>query len=132
MIGLDTNVLVRFIAQDDPRQSLLATKFIEKLNNETPGYIPLLVLVELVWVMQSCYGVTKQELILMIEKLLKAKELVVENAETAIKALNLFAQSKADFADCLIERSAHHAGCIYTVTFDNQSAKTAGMKSLIT
>ena len=132
MIGLDTNVLVRFIAQDDAKQSLAATNLIEKLDNETPGFISLVVLIELVWVMQSCYDATRAEIITIVDRLLRTKELVIENAETAIKALNLFVQSKADFADCLIERSANYAGCLYTVTFDNQSAKTAGMKSLNT
>lgn len=130
MIGLDTNVLVRFIAQDDPIQSPVASTLIEKLSSETPGYITLVSLVELVWVMQSCYGSTKLEIIDIMERLLRTQELIVENAETAIKALNLFSKSKADFADCLIERSANSAGCIYTVTFDDKSAKTAGMKHL--
>jgi len=131
MIGLDTNVLVRFIAQDNVKQSAIATKFIDQLDNETPGFITLVTLVELVWVMQSCYNATKPEIITIMEMLFKTKELVVENAETAMKALHLFAKSKADFADCLIERSANNAGCSYTVTFDDKSAKTVGMKHLI-
>lgn len=131
MIGLDTNVLVRFIAQDDTKQSPVATAFIEKLDSETPGFITLITLVELVWVMQSCYAATKPEIISIMEMLLRTQELIVENAETAIKALTMFSKSKADFADCLIERSANSAGCIYTVTFDDKSAKTAGMKHLV-
>jgi len=131
MIGLDTNVLVRFIAQDNVKQSAIASKFIDQLDNETPGFITLVTLVELVWVMQSCYNATKPEIITIMEMLFKTKELVVENAETAMKALNLFTKSKADFADCLIERSANTAGCSYTVTFDDKSAKTIGMKHLI-
>lgn len=130
MIGIDTNVLVRYIAQDDAKQSPIATALIEKLNAETPGYITLVSLVELVWVMQSCYDATKSEIVDILNKLLRTQELIIENAETVFKALTLFSKSKADFADCLIEQSANSAGCAYTVTFDAKSAKTAGMRHL--
>jgi predicted nucleic-acid-binding protein len=131
MIGLDTNVLVRYIAQDDIKQSAIATAFINKLDNATPGFVTIVTLIELVWVMQSCYKATKPEIIAILEMLLRTQELVVENAETAMKALGLFSKSKADFSDCFIERSAHSAGCSHTVTFDDKSAKTAGMQHLV-
>lgn len=128
MIGLDTNVLVRYIAQDDAKQSPRATALITALSPENPGFITLVTLLELVWVMQGCYDASKPEIIAILETLLRTQELVVENAETAIKALHVFAKSKADFADCLIERSANKAGCKHTVTFDGNAAKTAGMR----
>lgn len=128
MIGLDTNVLVRYIAQDDEKQSPQATAFINTLSSENPGFIPLVSLVELVWVMQSCYSATKPEIVAILDMLLRTQELLVENAETAIRALTVFSASKADFSDCIIERSANKAGCEYTVTFDGSAAKTAGMQ----
>jgi predicted nucleic-acid-binding protein len=128
MIGLDTNVLVRYIAQDDQKQSPLATNLIDSLTSEAPGFIALVSLVELVWVMQGCYDATKEEVVNILRKVLQTKVLVVENAETVIKALNMFSQSKADFADCLIERSAVAAGCEYTATFDRDAAKSADMR----
>jgi len=128
MIGLDTNVLVRYIAQDDVKQSARATTLINSLSSENPGFITLVSLVELVWVMKSCYSATKQEIIAILETLMRTQELLVENAETAMKALAVFSGSKADFSDCLIERSANKAGCEYTATFDANAAKTAGMK----
>lgn len=128
MIGLDTNVLVRYIAQDNSKQSPRATTIINALSRETPGFITLVSLVELVWVMQGCYNATKPEIVAVLEMLLRTQELVVENAETAIKALHVYAGSKADFSDCLIERSAIKAGCEYIVTFDRAAAKTAGMR----
>lgn len=130
MIGLDTNVLVRFIAQDDKKQSPVATALIETLDSETPGFVTLVSLVELVWVMQSCYNATKPEIITILSKLLRTGELIIENAEIVFKAVNLFSISKADFADCLIERSANAAGCVRTLTFDIKSAKSAGMEQL--
>jgi predicted nucleic-acid-binding protein len=128
MIGLDTNVLVRYIAQDDQKQSPLATNVIDSLTSEAPGFITLVSLVELVWVMQGCYDATKEEVVNILRKVLQTKVLVVENAETAIKSLNMFSQSRADFADCLIERSAVAAGCEYTATFDRDAAKGADMR----
>ncbi len=128
MIGLDTNVLVRYIAQDDPKQSPRATALVNALTNEEPGFIPLVSLVEMVWVMQGCYNVTKSEIVTILDMIFRTQVLVVENAETAIKALNVFSESKADFADCLIERSASKFGCEYTVTFDGNAVKTAGMR----
>ncbi len=128
MIGLDTNVLVRYVAQDDPEQSSKATRLIESLTVDAPGYVGVVSVVELVWVLTSCYSATKSEVCEVLETLLRTKELVVSNAETVWKALRLFRESKADFADCLIERSADEAGCSYTATFDQGAAKSCGMR----
>ena len=128
MIGLDTNVLVRYIAQDDSKQSPKATAIIDALSRDNPGFITVVSLVELVWVMQGCYNANKAEIVAILEMLLRTQELLVENAEIAIKALNIFAGSKADFADCIIERSANQAGCEFTFTFDANAAKTARMR----
>lgn len=128
MIGLDTNVLVRYLAQDETKQSSRATALIDSLTRESPGFVTIVTLVELVWVMQGCYNSTKAEVIAILQMLLRTQELVVENTETAIKAINVFAGSKAEFSDCLIERSANTAGCAYTLTFDGDAAKTAGMR----
>jgi len=130
MIGLDTNVLVRYIAQDDIKQSALATNLIHSLTKESPGFITLVSVVELVWVMQSCYQSTKQEVVKILETLTATRELMIENSETVIKAIRVFSNSKADFSDCLIERSANTAGCEYSVTFDVDAIKHAGFKGL--
>ncbi len=130
MIGLDTNVLVRYIAQDDAKQSPKATALIGSLTSDNPGFIAQVSLVELVWVMQSCYEATKPEIVAILETLLSTRELLVENAETAINALKIFAKSKADFSKCLIERSANKAGCEYSVSFDTKAVKTAGFQLL--
>lgn len=130
MIGLDTNVLVRYITQDDPVQSAKASELIESLTTDSPGYISLVSIVELVWVLQSCYQSAKSEVVLVLETLLRTRELTVEQAEIIWQALRKFVASKGDFADCLIERSAHAAGCKYTATFDLNAVKAAGMKRL--
>jgi len=128
MIGLDTNVLVRYIAQDDPIQSKKATALIESLTADSPGYVTLVALVEVVWVLGRAYGADRSEIALVVETLLRTKELVVEAADTVWKALRLYAGSSADFADCLIERACHEAQCEYTATFDTKAAKIAGMR----
>lgn len=128
MIGLDTNVLVRYIAQDDVKQSPKATRLIESLTVDAPGYVSIVSVVELVWVLSGCYSSTKGEICEVLETLLRTKEILVAHPDTVWKALRLFKEGKADFADCLIERSANEAGCRYTTTFDRNAANHCGMK----
>ena len=127
MIGLDTNVLVRYIMQDDARQSASATRLVESLSVESPGFVPLVSVVELAWVLSSAYALDRGQVVQAFESLLRSKELVVERAEIVWKALRVFRNANADFADCLIERSAAVAGCDRTMTFDRGAAKGCGM-----
>jgi predicted nucleic-acid-binding protein len=127
MIGLDTNVLVRYVTQDDPTQSAVAVKLMNSLSAESPGFVPLVVAVELVWVLQSCYDARRTAVAQVLEALLRSKELEVERAELVWQALRHFSSSRADFADCLIERCAHAEECQYTATFD-KNAVAAGMR----
>lgn len=131
MIGLDTNVLVRYVTQDDPVQSPKASELIESLTPFAPGFVSLVCVVELVWVLQSCYQSAKGDVVTVLETLLRTRELTIEHAEIIWKALRRFTASKADFADCLIERCGHAAGCEYTATFDLNAAKTVGMQRLV-
>lgn len=128
MIGLDSNVLVRYIAQDDPVQSPKATRLIESLSADDPGYVSLVSVVELVWVLMRCYSSSTSEICVVLETLLRTKEIIVANADVAWKAVRLFKTNNADFADCLIERSASDAGCGYTATFDRGAVKNCGMR----
>ncbi|MBV4479101.1 PIN domain-containing protein [Pseudomonas khavaziana] len=130
MIGLDTNVLVRYVTQDDPIQSAKASELIESLTTASPGFISLVSVVELVWVLQSCYQSAKSDVVTVLETLLRTRELTVEHAEVIWQALRRFVANKGDFADCLIERCAHAAGCEYTATFDLNAVKAAGMKRI--
>jgi predicted nucleic-acid-binding protein len=131
MIGLDTNVVVRYFAQDHERQSAQATKLMDSLTSEAPGFISTVVLVELVWVMQGAYKATKAEIVSILQQLLQTRELIVQDAEVALQALARFSNSKAGFADCLIERIGCRHGCEHTVTFESNAANTAGMRRLI-
>jgi predicted nucleic-acid-binding protein len=130
MVGIDTNVLVRYIAQDDAKQAALATKLIESLSTAEPGFISLVTLVEAVWVMEDVYAATRERIGDIVEGLLQSEALVVEAAESAWRALTSFRAGKADFADCLIARVCAREGCSVTWTFDRTAARDGGMKLL--
>jgi predicted nucleic-acid-binding protein len=127
MIGLDTNVLVRYIMQDDPKQSPKASALIESLNADNLGFITLVSIVELYWVLTTSYDLTGQQVKQALEALLRTKQIIVDRADQVLRALRVFDDGKADFADCLIERTAVSAGCEQTMTFDVGAAKHAGM-----
>jgi hypothetical protein len=127
MIGLDTNVLVRYIMQDDPRQSARATALVESLDIDRPGFVGLVSVIELYWVLTSCYHLTNDQVKQALDALLRTKQIVVDRSDQVLRALRVFDPGKGDFADCLIERIAASAGCEQTMTFDVNAAKHAGM-----
>jgi predicted nucleic-acid-binding protein len=127
MIGLDTNVLVRYIMQDDAKQAALANKLIEGLTEASPGYISLVAIVELVWVLESAYDLTRQQVTSALRNLLSVNVFKVDRVAIVASALRTYAEGTADVADCLIERSSALAGCRCTMTFDRAAAKTGGM-----
>lgn len=127
MIGLDTNVLVRYLAQDDPRQSAQASALIESLSAERAGVVTTIALVESLWVMEDVYAAGRERLAEIVEALLQTDALVVESAEQVWRALAGFRKSKADFADHLIARLCEARGCAATYTFDKAAARDSGM-----
>jgi predicted nucleic-acid-binding protein len=127
MIGLDTNIVVRYLTHDDPAQTTAAVRVMDSLSSDSPGFLTLIVITELVWVLETSYRFKKKEVEQALETLLRSKELVIERAEIVAQALRKFSTSHADFADCLIERSAHAAECQHVLTFDRNAA-AAGMK----
>ena len=127
MIGLDTNTLVRYVMQDDAKQSAKATRLIESLAPEAAGFVSVIALIELVRILSSCYDLKREQIAQALDALLRAKELVLDRAEQVGQALRVFRASSADFADCLIERTAHAAGCDRTMTFDRSAASSVGM-----
>jgi predicted nucleic-acid-binding protein len=128
MTGLDTNVIVRYLTHDHAAQTAAAVRVMDSLSTDSPGFLSLIVIVELVWVLEACYRFKKSEIGQVLEALLRSKELVVERAEIVLQALRKFSAGQGDFADCLIERSGHAAECRYTLTFDRNAANGADMK----
>jgi predicted nucleic-acid-binding protein len=131
VIGLDTNVVVRYLTQDDPKQAPIATKVMEKtLNRDEPGFISLVVLAEVVWVLVSLYSVNRSGVADVVGELLTTEQLHVESAELVWRAKRRYEASKADFSDALIAECAIAAGCKRTVTFDRTAAATSGFELL--
>ena len=131
MIGLDTNVLVRYLVQDDPRQSAIATRFIEgTLSAEDPGFVASVTLCEIAWVLAESYGADRKRIREVIERLLATKQLVVEQAELVWKALRAWEGVNTDFSDALIGQIAIAHGGEKTVTFDRTAARLPGFELL--
>jgi len=130
MIALDTNVVIRYLTQDDKKQSLIANKVFEKtLTPNKQGFISLIVLTEIVWVLEACYDVNKPNIISIINSLTSSKNLIVEQSHVVRIATTLFTDKNADFSDALIFSIANHAGCEKTLTFDKKAA-SIGMTKL--
>ena len=124
MIGLDTNVLVRYIVQDDPEQAAAAARLIEgRCTARSPGYVSVPVLVELVWVLTTAYRHGKALVVAVIRQILRTAEFTVEDRDTILAALREFESGAADFADCLIAHRNHARGCPRTYTFDRRAAR---------
>ena len=131
MIGLDTNVIIRYVAQDDARQSAAATRLMEgSLSAETPGYITLVTLCEVAWVLAECYGADRERIRTVIEGLLETRQIVVESAEVAWRALRAWQGTSADFSDALIGEIALAAGAKKVLTFDKAAAKLGSFELL--
>ncbi len=127
MIGLDTNVLVRYITQDHDKQSALANSLIDSLDESSPGHVTLATVAELNWVFESVYDVTRQQFVEVMQTLMSLDNIKLDRVAVVASAVRMYAASKADFSDCLIERLCSHAGCHRTMTFDKAAAKMAGM-----
>lgn len=124
MIGLDTNVLVRFIVQDDPAQSRIATRLIEtKLTLECKGFVSSVVLCEVLWVLKRAYRQPKEQLLAVVKLILETEVLEIENRDSAWRAYYDFDEGVADFSDYYIAQINKAHGAPVTVTFDECALK---------
>ena len=125
MIGLDTNVLVRFVVQDDPEQAEAAGRLIEtRCTRESPGLVSGLVLAELVWVLRGAYRLEKPVVVSVLRQILQTAELTVDDRAIVWAALSDFENGSADFADYLIGHGNNAAGCAATFSFDRKAAQS--------
>jgi predicted nucleic-acid-binding protein len=119
MIGLDTNILIRYLTQDDPEQSGKAVQEIEReLTAGQTFFIADIVLCELVWVLETAYGYERRTLAPVLEKILRTRQFQFENKDLMWKSLADYRDKKGDFADHLIGNVGHKADCRETLTFD--------------
>ena len=124
MIGLDTNILIRYIVQDDEGQSLAASRLIEsRCTEQATGFVSIVVLVELAWVLTAAYDYGKNLIVAVISQILRTTEFTVEEGDVVRQALREFETGNADFADCLIAYRNHSTGCTTTHTFDRKAAQ---------
>ena len=131
MIGLDTNILVRYLAQDDPVQSPKATELIEeRLTEENPGFVSVVAMVETAWVLDRAYGLANHEIAAAIERTLQADVLVVENEQEVFAAMLALRAGHGSFADALIGGLGRRAGCTRTLTFDRKASQLPGFEFL--
>lgn len=130
MLALDTNVLVRYLAQDDPKQSAAATRFIEqRLGPTERGFVSLVALLETVWVMESRYGADAALVANILADLLDTASLEVQDTAAVRAALQRYRAGNVDLHDCLIVSLAEQRKA-RVVTFDAKAAKRLGMELL--
>jgi predicted nucleic-acid-binding protein len=131
MLGVDTNVLVRYLTRDDQPQYEKARRLIDRgMNKGEPVLVSLLVLLETEWVLRSRYELVKSEIVAAFSALLDTADLAFEDEPSIERALYSWKDSAADFADCLIEARNRRLGCRATATFDGKALKLAGFVSV--
>lgn len=125
MIGLDTNVLVRYLTQDEPLQAELANQVINRAVKQGDLlWVGQITLSETVWVLERAYKIDKGEMINVLHVLLQTQELIFENHDIVWHALQDYKVSKSvGFVDCLIGRQNVSNDCAFTYTFDKNAAK---------
>ena len=127
MVGLNTNVLVRFLVRDHEPQFERARRLIKReVGAQEKVLVSLMVLLETEWVLRSRCGLPKAQIIDAISGLLDATELEVEDEPAVEEALYLWKDSAAEFADCLIGTHHRRLGCRATATFDAKAVKLTG------
>jgi predicted nucleic-acid-binding protein len=129
MIGVDTNVLVRYVVRDDESQYAVAAETLESLTDESPGFITQVVLVELYWVLARSYRYPAATCLALIRGLVATSSLEFDDAEGVVRALEL-AEGGADFAAAMIQGAMELFGASETVTFDQAAAHRLGWRLL--
>ena len=129
MIGLDTNILVRYLTQDDPIQSPKATEIFERLlTEENRGFVSIVAMVETVWILERAYGLTTDDIVGAIERVLQTDVLMVENEQEVFTAVIALKEGQGSFADAVIAALGARMGCSWTLTFDQKALRLPGFK----
>ena len=124
MIGLDPNVIVRYLVQDDENQAELASRLIEsKCTEETPAFISVMVLCEMVWVLSRAYGYSRSQISIVLKQILMTDCFEIESTDLVWNAIYDYESGPADFSDYLIAQTSHKHDAITTFSFDKKAAK---------
>jgi predicted nucleic-acid-binding protein len=130
MFALDTNILVRYIVQDDVEQSAIANSIIDGLNPDNSAFIACVVLCELNWVLKSGYKISKEQAIEILEKIITIPVFDIEHFDCCLKALKSYKNGQADFSDYLILEIATLNGYKAVMTFDKNALKSDGFQNI--
>lgn len=131
MTGLDANVIVRYLAQDEPAQAARATAVFEQtLSVEEPGFVSLVAMVETVWVLRRAYRYSASETAAEIRRLLQIDSIIVQEEQSVFTAMVALEEGRGEFADALIGALDESAGCTHTLTFDRKAARLTGFQAL--
>jgi predicted nucleic-acid-binding protein len=129
MTGLDSNILVRYLTQDDPIQSAVATEIIERrLSEQNPGFVSLVVIAETTWVLERSYGFSRSQIAAALERTLEADSLMLQGEPEVVDAMLALKEGRGSFADALIGALNASAGCSRTLTFDRQALGLPGFE----
>lgn len=132
MIGLDTNVVLRYLLQDDPAQTRLANRIFEQqLSAANPGFLNLATVLEIVWVLRSVLGRTPIQIAAHLETILSRTTLEVQNAEQVYEAAFALKRGTGEFEDALIGALNAWAGCSRTVTFDRKAGRLPHFRRIV-
>lgn len=132
MIGLDTNVVLRYLLQDDPAQTRQANRIFEQqLSAANPGFLNLATVLEIVWVLRSVLGRTPIQIAAHLETMLSRTTLEVQNAEQVYEAAFALKRGTGEFEDALIGALNAWAGCSSTVTFDRKAGRLPHFRRIV-
>jgi predicted nucleic-acid-binding protein len=124
MVGLDTNLILRYLLQDDPKQTTLANHIVDQLlSDRNPGFISLVTVLEMVWVLRSLLKQTPTEIATHLEHLLAAESLEVQNGQQVFEAAFALKRGTGEFEDALVGALNAWAGCSHTLTFDKRALR---------
>lgn len=130
MIGLDTNILVRFFTRDDEVQAARAAEIVTgHCQEDNPGFVTNIVLAELVWVLSGHYGYARSDIAKTIETLIHAREICFEYPDAVQYAHRIYANGIGDFSDALIGSISQVHGCKHTLTFDTKASRLSAFAS---
>jgi len=131
LIGIDTNILLRYVIRDDPKQTARACELMDSFSLQEPGFLTLVTLAELFWVLDRSYNESRSRILQVILAFLANEGLRIENELAVFDALLLYeTKPNADFSDCLIACCSMSAGCSAVYTFDRRAARSSGMTIL--
>ena len=130
MIAVDTNVLVRYLVRDDPKQAGSARALLQSSTAARPAYVCREVVVELVWVLERAYGYSRRRIATILEELVATEGLVVEAANDVAQAALRCRSVAAGFSDLMVLAAARRAGALPLYTFDRKAARLEAVELL--